>query len=153
MSASTTTPPTSSTTKGIGNAPEQQAQVTPRDHAVFMAKLAERAERYQEMVEFIKQAATSNKILTVEERNLLSVGYKNVVGLRRASWRIISTIEHKEEARQASDQASPFLADIQQYRGRVEGELMRICRMPCTCLTLPSFPLLIRMRRVCFISK
>ena len=33
----------------MGNAPEQQAQVTPRDHAVFMAKLAERAERYQGM--------------------------------------------------------------------------------------------------------
>lgn len=93
-----------------------------------MAKLAERAERYQEMVEFVKQVAVSNKVLTVEERNLLSVGYKNIVGLRRASWRIISTIEHKEEARQASDQQSPFLGDIQQYKRKVEGELAEICQ-------------------------
>ena len=32
-----------------------------------------------------------------EERNLLSVAYKNVVGARRSSWRIISSIEQKCE--------------------------------------------------------
>ena len=47
MSATTTTPPTSSTAKAANNPQEQQQEVTPRDHAVFMAKLAERAERYQ----------------------------------------------------------------------------------------------------------
>ena len=33
--------------------------------------------------------------LTNEERNLLSVAYKNVVGSRRSSWRVISSIEAK----------------------------------------------------------
>ena len=33
--------------------------------------------------------------LTVDERNLLSVGYKNVIGARRASWRILNSIEDK----------------------------------------------------------
>lgn len=83
------------------------------------------------MVEFIKQVALSHQVLTVEERNLLSVGYKNVVGSRRASWRIVSTIEHKEEARQASDQQpqpSPFLEDIQNYKKKVEEELGEICQ-------------------------
>ena len=35
----------------------------------------------------------------IEERNLLSVGYKNVIGARRASWRILSSIEDKERAK------------------------------------------------------
>ena len=29
--------------------------------------------------------------LTVEERNLLSVAYKNSVGTRRSAWRVMST--------------------------------------------------------------
>ena len=37
----------------------------------------------------------TNLELTNEERNLLSVAYKNVVGSRRSSWRVISSIEAK----------------------------------------------------------
>ncbi|NXK65814.1 1433G protein, partial [Sylvietta virens] len=36
--------------------------------------------------------------LSNEERNLLSVAYKNVVGARRSSWRVISSIEQKTSA-------------------------------------------------------
>lgn len=50
-----------------------------------------------EMVEAMKQVASLDVELTVEERNLLSVAYKNVIGARRASWRIITSIEQKEE--------------------------------------------------------
>ena len=50
---------------------------------VYMAKLAEQAERYDEMVEYMKNVAMSASTdLTLEERNLLSVAYKNVVGTR-----------------------------------------------------------------------
>lgn len=66
-----------------------------REENVFMAKLAEQAERYEEMVEFMEKVAKSADAeeLTVEERNLLSVAYKNVIGARRASWRTVSSIE------------------------------------------------------------
>ena len=70
-----------------------------REENVYMAKLAEQAERYEEMVEFMEKvtaAAAEAEELSVEERNLLSVAYKNVIGARRASWRIISSIEQKE---------------------------------------------------------
>ncbi|CAI9768655.1 unnamed protein product [Fraxinus pennsylvanica] len=65
---------------------------------VYMAKLAEQAERYEEMVEFMEKVAktVNTEELTVEERNLLSVAYKNVIGARRASWRIISSIKQKK---------------------------------------------------------
>merc|ERR1712110_820432 len=65
---------------------------------VYMAKLAEQAERYEEMVTYMKGVAQCDKAddLSLEERNLLSVAYKNVVGARRASLRIIGSIESKE---------------------------------------------------------
>ena len=50
-----------------------------------------------EMVEHMKKVAQTNEELTVEERNLLSVAYKNVIGARRASWRIVSSIEQKSK--------------------------------------------------------
>ena len=54
------------------------------DDNVYMAKLAEQAERYEEMVEYMKAVATAaTDDLSLEERNLLSVAYKNVVGARR----------------------------------------------------------------------
>jgi len=72
-----------------------------REEAVYVAKLAEQAERYDEMVSEMQRVAkmVHDQELSVEERNLLSVAYKNVIGARRASWRIISSIEQKEESR------------------------------------------------------
>ncbi|CAO2202282.1 unnamed protein product [Urochloa humidicola] len=96
-----------------------------REEMVYMAKLAEQAERYEEMVEFMEKVVTAVGAgeLTVEERNLLSVAYKNVIGARRASWRIVSSIEQKEETRGAAGHA----AAAKGYRGRVEAELSNIC--------------------------
>nr|AAA96254.1 GF14chi isoform [Arabidopsis thaliana]AAA96323.1 GF14 chi chain [Arabidopsis thaliana] len=96
-----------------------------RDEFVYMAKLAEQAERYEEMVEFMEKVAKAvdKDELTVEERNLLSVAYKNVIGARRASWRIISSIEQKEESRGNDDHVSL----IRDYRSKIETELSDIC--------------------------
>merc|ERR1712168_721040 len=62
---------------------------------VSRAKLSEQAERYDDMAEFMRLVTESGIELTNEERNLLSVAYKNVVGSRRSSWRVISSIEAK----------------------------------------------------------
>ncbi|KAL0399726.1 UNVERIFIED_CONTAM: 14-3-3 protein 9 [Sesamum radiatum] len=94
-----------------------------RETAVYLAKLAEQAERYDEMVESMKKVAKMDVELTVEERNLLSVGYKNVIGSRRASWRILSSIEQKEESRGNEQNAKR----IKEYRQKVEAELTNIC--------------------------
>lgn len=73
-----------------------------------------------EMVSSMKQvvsAASKAEIdLSVEERNLLSVAYKNVIGARRASWRIVSSIEHKEEAK---DSNSNKVKEVKGYRVQV----------------------------------
>jgi 14-3-3 protein epsilon len=94
-----------------------------REENVYMAKLAEQAERYDEMVEAMKKVANLDVELTVEERNLLSVAYKNVIGARRASWRIISSIEQKEDNK-GNDS---HVKRIKEYRSKVENELTNIC--------------------------
>ncbi|KAJ3290786.1 hypothetical protein HDU79_002951 [Rhizoclosmatium sp. JEL0117] len=104
-----------------------------------MAKLAEQAERYDEMVTFMKvrdatplhlpycyregEVAKLGVELTVEERNLLSVAYKNVIGGRRGSWRIVSSIEQKEEIKGNEGQ----VAKIKAYRNKIEQELQDVC--------------------------
>merc|ERR1712216_443950 len=61
--------------------------------------------------------------LSFEERNLLSVAYKNAVGSRRAAWRIISSVEQKETSKGNGENA----AFAKEYRAKVEGELSTIC--------------------------
>ena len=76
------------------------------------------------MVENMKTVASADQELSVEERNLLSVAYKNVVGTRRASWRIISSIEQKEESK-GSDK---HVGTIKDYRNKIETELEQVCQ-------------------------
>ncbi|KAL5578064.1 hypothetical protein UlMin_019763 [Ulmus minor] len=80
-----------------------------REENVYMAKLAEHAECYEEMVEFMEKVTKTMDVeeLTVEERNLISVAYKN----------------QKEEDRGNKDHVSI----IKEYRGKIEDELSKIC--------------------------
>ncbi|CAL9182144.1 14-3-3-like protein G-BOX factor 14 kappa [Musa acuminata AAA Group] len=106
---------------------DSSSETLTREQFVYLAKLAEQAERYDEMAGFMERLARehtpSSGELTVEERNLCSVAYKNLVGGRRASWRIISSIEQKEEGRRNEDHT----AHARAYRSRVEAELSNIC--------------------------
>lgn len=101
------------------------ASSSAREEFVYLAKLAEQAERYEEMVEFMEKVVegVEKDELSVEERNLLSVAYKNVIGARRASWRITSSIEQKEESRGNDD----HVTTIRDYRSKIESELSKIC--------------------------
>lgn len=44
-----------------------------------------------------------DKELSVEDRNLISVAYKNCVGTKRTSWRILDTLEKKEKSKEANE--------------------------------------------------
>jgi 14-3-3 protein epsilon len=81
--------------------------------------LAEQAERFDEMVSDMKDVARQPQELTVEERNLLSVAYKNVIGSRRASWRVVTSIEQKGD--------SDKMTIIKDYKQKIETELVEIC--------------------------
>lgn len=85
------------------------------------AKLAEQAERYDDMGAYMKEVTELGEELTDEERNLLSVAYKNVVGARRSAWRVVSSIEQKTEGSDKKDMAK-------EYRETIETELKSICK-------------------------
>ncbi|KAL5557088.1 hypothetical protein UlMin_039324 [Ulmus minor] len=83
-----------------------------REQYVYLAKLAEQAECYKEMVKFMEKlivGSTSPGVseLTVEERNLL----------------IVSSIEQKEEGRKNDE----HVVLVKDYRSKVEVELLTVC--------------------------
>ncbi|XP_026156101.1 14-3-3 protein beta/alpha-1-like [Mastacembelus armatus] len=92
-----------------------------KEEQVQRAKLSEQAERYDDMAAAMKAVTEEGSELTNEERNLLSVAYKNVVGARRSSWRVISTMEQKSD-----DSGKTALA--KEYREKIEKELNDICK-------------------------
>lgn len=92
-----------------------------KEELVQRAKLAEQAERYDDMAAAMKAVTETGVELSNEERNLLSVAYKNVVGARRSSWRVISSIEQKTEGSERKQQMA------KEYREKVEKELREIC--------------------------
>uniref|UniRef100_A0A3Q3X685 14-3-3 domain-containing protein n=1 Tax=Mola mola TaxID=94237 RepID=A0A3Q3X685_MOLML len=87
---------------------------------IWQAKLAEQAERYDDMAASMRELTKLKPDLLNEERNLLSVAYKNVVGARRSSWRVLSSIEQK------SDEKKQMMA--KEYREKIEKELNDICK-------------------------
>ncbi|MBZ3875180.1 14-3-3 protein epsilon [Sciurus carolinensis] len=99
------------------------AAVDDQEDLVYQVKLADQAERYEEIAESMKKVAGMDVQLTFEERNLPSVAYKIVIRARRVSWRIISSIEQKEENKGGEDK----LKMIREYWQMVETELKLIC--------------------------
>lgn len=88
---------------------------------VQQAKLAEQAERYDDMAALMKEFTQHSGELSNEERNLLSVAYKNVVGARRSAWRVLSSIAQKTEENPKK------LQMVNEYLKLVEKELGDIC--------------------------
>uniref|UniRef100_A0A8C5PTD5 Tyrosine 3-monooxygenase/tryptophan 5-monooxygenase activation protein theta n=1 Tax=Leptobrachium leishanense TaxID=445787 RepID=A0A8C5PTD5_9ANUR len=103
---------------------------------VQKAKLAEQAERYDDMAACMKEVTEQGKELSNEERNLLSVAYKNVVGSRRSSWRVISSIEQKTEG-----STEKKVEMVKEYREKVECELKDICKAVLALLDLFLVPM------------
>lgn len=101
-----------------------------RESLLFLAKLAEQSERFEDMMEYMKKVAIQSGELTVDERNMFSVAFKNVIGSRRASWRIISSLEQRE-----SKGIAMHMTCIKEYHAKIEKELETICNDVLTILS------------------
>lgn len=89
---------------------------------IFMARVADQAERFDDMLDFLIQAIEAKDTdLTADERNLLSVGFKNYISSARTAWRTIEAIERSEKYKQFSGECS-------RYKMRVLRELEERCK-------------------------
>ncbi len=88
------------------------------------AKLAEQAERYEDMVLFMTKLATNlepSEEMTPEERNMFGVCHKHVITQKRASWRVIDSIESSVASN------SRELQLTQDFKANIEAEIQMIC--------------------------
>jgi 14-3-3 family protein len=99
-------------------------EILEKEELIYLARLSEQTERYSEMIEYVKLfVSKTQQDLSVEERNILSVAYKNVVGARRTSWRVLNSIESKEERRGNLNNKN----SAQSYKAEIEFELSKYC--------------------------
>lgn len=89
---------------------------------VVMAKLAEQCERYNDMAQNMKTLTELGDDLSNEERNLLSVAYKNVVGSKRCAVRCIAN-HGQHPVHGNATECNRF----RKYLSKVENELDDVC--------------------------
>ena len=64
------------------------------DENIFLARVAEQAERFEDMVDYLALVLdTKGGSVNADERNLLSVAFKNLISSKRAACRTIAAIE------------------------------------------------------------
>lgn len=97
---------------------------TSHDALLLVAQLAEETERYDEMVVCMRKAAKMQPELQQNERNLLSVAYKNVLGSRRHAWRVAASIEAAEEEKGRTENR----AVLAMMRKQFENEVSAVCQ-------------------------
>lgn len=85
---------------------------------LFMARLAEQAERYDDMFDFLRPVLMTREHFTPEERSMLSVAFKNLVTPRRTTWR---TINHNFDGNQQG------IDIIMKYKSVIEERLHKNC--------------------------
>jgi len=91
------------------------------EEGVFLAKVAEQAERYEDMLTFLTPLFKKTDELSNEERNLVSVAYKNLSGNKRTAWRALTAIEENPKYEKYHEKTKT-------YKVKIEEELKKICK-------------------------
>src|SRR5687768_16368544 len=94
-----------------------------REHLVFLASVAEQAERYKDAYLWMKEALRVERSeINSKERELLSIGAKNVIGTYRSASRILQSIEQKAE-----NKNDPKKEYVTRYVQQVHAEAVEFC--------------------------
>jgi 14-3-3 protein epsilon len=92
------------------------------EEKIFLARVSEQAERFEDMVEFLNEGIDqkNGEDFTVDERNLLSVGFKNLIGSQRGAIRTIGAIEQNPKYQK-------YGGALGAYKKKIEKELYDQC--------------------------
>ena len=92
------------------------------EEKIFLARVAEQAERFEDMVDFLEEVlVVKGGSVNPDERNLLSVAFKNLISSKRAACRTISAIEQNPKY-------SKFNTALLAYKEQIEEQLMKDCQ-------------------------
>jgi len=94
-----------------------------REELVYLAKLYEKTERYPDMIEAINKFIELDPKLSKNERNILCSGYKNIIADKRASWRLLNSMEKKESKKNSSQ-----VENIKTVKKSIENDLNKIIK-------------------------
>jgi len=88
------------------------------EEKIFLARVAEQAEKFDDMVSFLFEACAqkAGEDFTIDERNLLSVGFKNQIGANRGAIRTIGAIEQNPKY-------TKFSGALGEYKKKIEQSL------------------------------
>ena len=88
---------------------------------IFLARVAEQAERFEDMVNYLANVLDEKGgDVTADERNLLSVAFKNLISSKRAACRTITAIEQNPKY-------AKFSEALAQYKLTIENQLTADC--------------------------
>ena len=91
------------------------------EEQIFLARVAEQAERYRDMVDNLKPVMKEKgATLSIEERNLLSVAFKNLISGQRTAIRTITAIEQNPKYQK-------FGGALGTYKQKIIDEMHRNC--------------------------
>ena len=104
---------------------------------IYLAMLAEQCERYEDMIEILEEMIKLKKEeINCDERNLISIAYKNYINEIRNSIKIILSYEKKE----IQDKNSLYLNYIKEYKEKIIKELEKECVKVCDNIQNLIFP-------------
>ena len=89
---------------------------------IFLARVAEQVERFEDMVDFLSKVLdVKGAEVSSDERNLLSVAFKNLISSKRAACRTIAAIEQNPKY-------SKYASALADYKAQIEDKLTNDCK-------------------------
>lgn len=96
---------------------------TPEEN-LFLAQIAEQAELYSDICTYMKRVAEVKKDLSADERNLLSVGFKNTVSSLRQALRTVRVAEGEGSC--PPDAIAAYKAKLQGEFDKTTGDILNL---------------------------